>query len=69
VENKCVFAEQLRWAREQSGMTQKQVAEKLGLHEGSYANYECGFRQPNLDMLVKIAKVLQTTPNALLDFG
>ena len=45
-------------ARKKSGLTQKELAAKLGLATGTIQQYELGKRQPRLDQLRKIADAL-----------
>ena len=53
--------ENLIAARKQSGKTQAQVAQKIGIAKAAYQRYECGKVIPNAIMGVKIAKALGTT--------
>ena len=55
----------IRAAREQSGKTQAQVAQKIGIAKAAYQRYECGKVIPNAIMGVKIAKALGTTSEKL----
>ena len=59
------FASRLRQAREQSGLTQQDLAEKLGVTKSAIGNYENGVSSPNWDILLKIFDVLQVEPNFL----
>ena len=49
--------EKIKQARKAAGLTQKQVAEKLGVTKQSYAFYEYGTRRPRLNKLKQIAEV------------
>lgn len=55
----------IKAAREQSGKTQQQVANELGIAKTAYQRYECGKVIPNAIMGVKIAKALGTTSERL----
>ena len=55
----------LRAAREASGKTQRQVADESGITEVAYQRYEYGERVPNAIIITRIAKVLNTTVEAL----
>lgn len=44
--------------RERSGMTQAQLAEKMGTSQGAVALWETGARMPRADKLPKLAEVL-----------
>lgn len=47
--------------RRNAGLTQKQMADALGIHTTVYARYEQGQRVPNARMLFRIADVLGIT--------
>ena len=59
------FASRLRQAREQSGLTQQDLAEKLGVTKSAIGNYENGVSSPKWDVLLKIFDVLQVEPKFL----
>ena len=56
----------LKKAREAIGLTQPQVADKLGISDGTYKNYEQGKREPNNTLLLKIADLYEVTTDYLL---
>lgn len=56
----------LKKARENKGLTQAQVADKLGISDGTYKNYEQGKREPNNALLVKIADLYGVSTDYLL---
>lgn len=60
------FAERLKKARKQKRLTQREVAEYLGIATHSYQNYEGGQRQPDFETLVVIADYLEVTTDYLL---
>ena len=64
----CEFADRLRRFREESNLSQKELAEMVGLTAQSYNNYEKRGYSPTPELLVKLAVALKTTPNRLLDF-
>lgn len=65
-ESENPFAAVLRIIR---GSTPQGVfAERLGLKQAKYSHYENKRREPSLDELCKIARLLGTTPNVLLGF-
>ena len=53
-------AENLRQLRLNSGMTQKQVAEKIGVTRQAVSNYESGRTRPDIDMLLRLSEVYGT---------
>lgn len=61
-----MFNERLRFLRESSGMTQIELANKIGVAATTYRNYENTSREPNYDTLVKIASVLGVSCDFLL---
>lgn len=61
-----LFANNLRQRAEQLGLAHAEVARRAGLSERRYGNYVSGRREPDLATLVRIAQVLETTPNNLL---
>lgn len=58
----------IRNMRTQNKMTQDELAEKLFVSRQTVSNYETGKSNPDIDMLVKIAEVLNTDVNILI-FG
>lgn len=58
----------IRDLRSKRNMTQDELAEKLFVTRQTVSNYETGRSRPDLDMLVKIAEVLECDTNAIL-FG
>lgn len=52
------FQERLKQARLDSNLTQKQVAEKVGLTEHGYQNYEAGRRDPKFYTVIALADLL-----------
>ena len=52
--------------RKAEGLTQVQVAKKLGITQSSYAHYESGFRRVPLAMIPKIAEALNASEEGLL---
>lgn len=64
-----ILARQLRQRAEALGLSNAEVARQLGLSERRYSHYAAGKREPDLAMVVRIAKALGTTPNELLGFG
>jgi transcriptional regulator with XRE-family HTH domain len=61
-----IFANNLRRRARELSLANAEVARRVGLSERRYAHYVSGRNEPDLAMLVKIADVLQSTPNALL---
>ena len=55
------FATRLRELRQAAGLTQKQLAEKSGLHQRSISHYEQGLVDPSLPAAQAIAAALGVT--------
>ena len=56
----------LRRLRAQSGMTQEQVAEQLGLTRQALSSYESGRTRPDIDMLLRLCQVYHTDLEGLV---
>lgn len=55
----------LKERREELRLTQRQVAEKIGIKYQVYQKYESNFRIPTVYVAVKIASALNTTVEKL----
>ncbi len=62
------FGKRLRDRARALGMSDADVARQAGLSEPRYGHYVRGAREPNLELMCKISRVLGVTPNALLGF-
>lgn len=56
----------LKMLREEKGLTQKDLAEKLSLTPKAISFYELGSREPSGDALIRMAHILGTTTDYLL---
>lgn len=61
-----MFHDRLNQVRHARGITAAQMAEQLRIEIRSYRYYESGHRQPSLEMLVRIADILEVTTDCLL---
>ena len=61
-----VFSKQLQMLRKQSGITQEQLADKLGVTAQAVSKWENGLSVPDSDLLIFLAEELDTSVNALL---
>lgn len=61
-----IFQKRLTELRKQFGLTQQNMAEKLGIRQPSYIRYENGTAQPTLAMLVSIADIFDVSVDYLL---
>lgn len=64
--SKETFAKRLRDLRQSKNLTQKDLAEALGISKSSVVSYENGLRVPTLDALVKIENYFHVTGAYLL---
>jgi len=60
------FGDNLKNARKRLGLTQKQVAAALDITESTYCGYETGKREPDVQKIKQLARVLNTPSDALL---
>jgi transcriptional regulator with XRE-family HTH domain len=60
------FPEHLALLRKEKGLTQPQLAEKIGVHVAQVRRYEAGTSQPTLDVIRAIAVALGISADELL---
>lgn len=60
------FRNNVRARRTQLGMTQQQLANEMNVHRVRVCEIEAGRNVPTLDLVDKLAKVLQISPDKLL---
>ena len=60
------FPENLKQLRLAAFMTQKQLAEYLGISDRGYRNYELGRNEPSISDLVKLADLFDISLDALV---
>lgn len=63
------FRDCLKQARENAGLTQRELAEKLSVPASMIGRYESSDTEPRADLLKRICKVLNITPNILLNYN
>lgn len=56
----------LRVLRKQSGMTQSELAEEIGVSKDHISHAEIGFGSISMPLLLEICRVLNVTPNDVL---
>ena len=61
-----ILSTRMRELREESGLTQKQVADILRLERSCIAKYEAGESSPNPDMLLSLAKIYKVSVDYLI---
>lgn len=57
------FGEKIRNARKSLGLTQRQLAEQLGVSNTSISNWEKGLSRPDADMIQNLCSILRLQPN------
>lgn len=57
------FGEVIRQARKNAGLTQRQLAEKIGVSNTSVSNWEKNLSRPDADLIRKLCAVLDMQPN------
>lgn len=61
------FSDKLKDLRQQAGLTQKQLADQLGVTKSVVSFYERSERTPSPDVLRKLAAVFHVSTDFLLD--
>ncbi len=61
-----MFGKRLNYTRKSKGLTAQQMANELQIALRSYRMYESDNRSPSLEMLVKIADILNVSTDYLL---
>ena len=59
------FREQLKKARTAKGFTQQQMAELIGITPSTYCGYETGKREPSINKIKDLARVLGVSVDLL----
>lgn len=60
------FSERLAELRREKGLTQQQLAERVGLHQTQIHRYESGSSEPSMDALRRLALALGVSTDALV---
>jgi transcriptional regulator with XRE-family HTH domain len=63
------FSKNLKARARELELSDAEVARRAGLNERRYGHYVTGAREPDLETLVRICRVLKTTPDHLLGFA
>ena len=61
------FCQNLKDARKLCNLTQRQVAENLGVVKSCYANWEQGRTEPNIEMLRKLGEIFKINIDDLIN--
>ena len=63
----CTIGERISEFRKERKLTQKQLAEKLGISSNLVSNWEQGINRPGADILAALCAALEVSPSELLD--
>lgn len=66
IEYQQVFGKRVRELRKERGLSQVELASKVGIDRSYMGFLERGERNPSLEMIAKIAEALSVTPDELL---
>ena len=66
---KAQFGTRLQELRQRAGLTQEQLADKIGVTIESVSNMERGIHGPKFETLENIASVLKVPVKKLFEFG
>ena len=64
--NNNSFGDRLKELRKSKKLTQVQVSKMIDVQQGTYSRWENGTLEPNLEAVVKLAKLFDTTTDYLL---
>lgn len=62
-----MFSDKLKQLRKEKGLSQEELAKRLNVVRQTISKWEKGLSLPDSDMLINIAKALDTTASVLLD--
>ena len=60
------FGERLKMLRTEAGMTQNQLADRLGISKSVISYYELKERNPSPEILIRLAEIFHVTTDYLL---
>jgi len=63
------FCQILKQLRAERGMSQQEVADRLGLNKQAVSQYERGVRKPNFEIAEKLADIFNVDLNYLLGYS
>lgn len=65
--NKIHFGKRISALRRKSGLSQTDLAEKLGVTSQAVSKWECGNAVPDIDMLLELSHLYKITINEMLE--
>ena len=63
------IGEKIRQARTDAGVSQAELAERIGVYQKDICRWETGARTPSLEAFTKICRALNVSADALLELG
>ena len=63
-----IVGNNIKQARKFKGLTQTQVSKLLNMTQQQYSRFENGVFELNYSQIIKICKLLDTSPNELFNF-
>lgn len=63
---KYELGNRIKRLRKELGISQKELAERIGVSNSRVSNWEQGINRPDADILAKLCSALQTSPSLLL---
>lgn len=63
-----LFGKRLKKLRKEAGITQKELADEIGVNRATIAGYETKGKEPSYDTLIKIARALNCSLDVLLGY-
>ena len=60
------FGKFFKECRKESGLSQKDVAERLGIHQSNVSDWENSISRPDYEKLIELAKIYNVTLYQLL---
>ena len=64
---KYEIGKRIRKYREDRGLSQKELADKIGVSNSRISNWEKGINRPDADILADLCRALNVSPSELLD--
>ncbi len=61
------YGHYIRERRIKMGLTQTEVANKLGISQQAYGRYELGMREPEFKFIIEISQILGCRPGDFFD--
>ncbi|MFS9335227.1 helix-turn-helix domain-containing protein [Streptococcus peroris] len=56
-----VFSKRLKELRKEKKLTQKEIAEQIGIKRNTYSDWETGKNEPNFENLIKLADFFEVS--------